>query len=491
MQKHVITQTILFMTWLIVPFFATADVFNVKEYGATGSKDTSSQTAIQRAINACHAAGGGTVYLPAGDYVSGIIALKDHVTLYLEAGATLWASQNPEDYDGGTRGRLLTAKNVKHISVIGQGTIHGQGEADYGARWGVPDQPDFRTGVLLFEDCEDITIRDVTILYSDSWTLHLKRCERVVIDGVTIHNNIHRLNSDGIDPNSCRDVRISNCHIIAGDDCIVFKSTEAISCEDIVVTNCTLETTTTAIKLGTESKGDFRNIHISNCVIKNTRTGIGFFMKDGTVMERVSFSNISIENAPSKRDDTDDRFDVFPVFMDIEKRHEDSPVGKIRDVVFRDIFIQSGSGILLQGMPESPLENITLDNITLRIDWLDDYQNRKKAVGGRRTFRDDRDTRFAQQPSYITVAYTNNLHLNNIKVFANPGVYQQNKRVAFYGYQLRQFSINNLFADYLSSHLNELAIIEDCQDGGVSLSHIQTAKDHLIQVTGTKRIQIE
>ncbi len=475
----------------IVTFFilstpaCLAGVFNVKDFGATGNQTELDQQAIQSAIDACSEKGGGTVFLPTGDYLSGTLRLKSNIALHLSAGATLWASTKPADYPGKTSGRLLVAEHADNISIIGQGTIHGQGTEDYGARWGVPERPPFRTGILLFEQCNNITIRDITILYSDSWTLHLKRCERVVIDGVTIFNNVHRLNSDGIDPNSCRDVHISNCHIVAGDDCIVMKATEPYPCENIVVTNCTLETTTTALKLGTESQGDFRDIHISNCTISRTRTGIGFFLKDGAAMERITFTGISIENFKGEPP-----HDVFPIFMDIEKRHADSKIGVIRDVIFRDILIRSGSGILIQGMPENPIENITLQNIVFRAPWADDYSNRKKAVGGRRTFRDDRDTKYARKPSYMTIANVKWLHLDNVQMQIDPDASRTFPRSIFHGYQIENGILRGLWGDsngdnpFLSFHDCRNILLSDCQTFaslGIFLS-ITGSETHQIQI---------
>ncbi len=454
---------ILFAFLLVFSSIVHASIYDVTAYGAEGTKEQSAQAYIQQAIDECHQAGGGTIYFPAGDYYSGEIHLKSHVTLHLSAGATLWASTNPSDYSGSGSGRLLRADGVEHIAITGLGTIHGQGVADYGSRWGVPERPPFRVGVLLFENSHDITLRDITILYSDSWTVHLKRCERVVIDGIKIYNNIRRLNSDGIDPNSCRDVHISNCDIVAGDDCIVLKTTEPYPCENIVVTNCTLRTTTTAIKLGTESQGDFRDIHFSNCTIKDTRTGIGFFMKDGAMMERITFSNISIENLREE----EKPLTPYPIFMDIEQRHEDSKVGIIRDIIFRDILIHSGSGILIQGMPEQAIENLTMQNITLRADWVDDYSNRKKAVGGRRTTRDFRDTTFARMPSFITLSYCNGVTLENINVLMNEKSKKETERSAFIGCEIDGLTLNNLKAN-LSNQKQPFIVLNQCQNGIIS-----------------------
>ncbi|MEW6355627.1 MAG: glycoside hydrolase family 28 protein [Planctomycetota bacterium] len=416
----------VWILWLVLLQTAVSMCYaaiNVRDHGAKGDKKTVDTPAIQAAVDAAVKKGGDTVVLPPGDYLSGAIYLRSNITLQIEAGATLWASTDPKDYPE-KRNKLLLADEAERVSVIGPGAINGQGTADYGDRWGVPDKPKFRVGVLLFENCRDVSIRDLKILYSDSWTLHLKGCERVRIDKVTIRNNYRRLNSDGIDPNSCRDVRITRCDIVAGDDCIVLKSTDPAPCENIVVEDCILESAASALKLGTESKGDFRDIRFSNCTIRNSPTGVGLYLKDGAVMERITFSNLSIET-PKETVRT-----VTPLFIDIEKRHADSPIGKIHDVTFRDIQIRSGSGALLQGMPEGAIQKLTLQNVTFHADWADDYAQRKKPVGGRRTTRDERDTLYARLPSYVTIAHARGLTVENLRVIIAGETFRQFPRSA-------------------------------------------------------------
>jgi len=419
--------------WRVIPLFVCmwllaslsySEIINVRDFGAVHGNTKNDTAAIQNAIAACADKGGGTVYFPSGEYLAAGIRLRSNVTLLLETGSTLFASRNPQDYTGGSR-HLIYAKDAENISIVGPGTLNGQADAPLGrAGKGPKRKPRFRIGMIFLENCRNVTIRDLNILYSDAWTIHLKRCDTVYINNVTIRNNYFRVNSDGIDPNSCRNVHISNCHIVAGDDCIVLKATDPCPCENVVVTNCTLETIATALKLGTESKGDFRNIQVSNCTIRNTPVGIGFYMKDGATMERVNFSNISIESTSAEKRS------VFPIFMDIEKRLPDSKIGKIRDVSFRNIFIQSGSGILIQGMPESPIENLSLQNITLRIGEPDDYSRRSKAIGGRRTTHDERDTLYARQPSYLALAYINGLLLDGIKVIIGEKSFKKYPRSA-------------------------------------------------------------
>lgn len=412
-------------------------VFSVREHGASGDRTANDQSAIQSAIDACARAGGGTVLLPSGDFVSGTLRLASGVRVHLEAGATLWASTNRSDYPAGVS-HLLVADKAGRVSITGRGVINGQATSDYGGRWDVPARPAFRTGILLFTDCQEVAVRGVTILNSDAWTLHFKRCDGVTVEDVTIRNNYRRLNSDGIDPNMCRNVRITRCRIAAGDDCIVLKTTEARSCEDVLVSDCVLESASSALKLGTESHGDFRNIRFINCVISNSPTGIGLYLKDGATMENVVVSNIVIKSS------ADTHRVVTPVFMDIERRHADSKTGWIRNVTFERLDITSGSGVLVQGMPQRPIERLTFRDVQFRVPRADDYAARSKPVGGRRTTRDERDTLFAREPSYFTVAHVHEMALENLRVEIEPAAFRQFARSAFCGRHLDGVKLVNI-----------------------------------------------
>jgi polygalacturonase len=419
---------------------SAADTFNVKDYGAKGDKTANDCAAIQATVDACAKAGGGTVVLPPGEYLSSTVRLATGVTLQLEKGATLWAATRREDYPegSGTRGRLLFADGAERIAITGTGTINGQGTEDLGKRWGAPASVEFRTGILLFQNCRDVTLRDVTILNSDSWTLHLKRCEKVRIEGVTIRNNYRRLNSDGIDPNSCRDVTIRRCTIVAGDDAIVLKSTEAQPCENITVRDCILESATAALKLGTESKGDFRDVLFEDCTVRNSPVGVGLYLKDGAIMERITARRIKMEMCDISH------HDVAPLFIDIEKRNADSKVGAVRDVTFENIEVVTGTGCLLQGMPESPIQGLTLRNISLRIEKPDDYDKRKKPIGGQRTTKDERDTCFARLPSYCAVAHVKNLTIDGLTVRVSEKAFQTYERSALALRQIEGADIKNV-----------------------------------------------
>jgi polygalacturonase len=409
-----------------------AKVWDVAALGAKADKQTNAAPAIQATIDQCTAAGGGTVFVPAGDYLCGQLALKSNVTLHIEAGATLWVSPKKEDYSKGNR--FLFADGQDNVTIEGRGTIHGTGEADLGRRkTDKPEpRPEFRVGILELVRCRNITIRDVTVRYSDSWTFDLERCENVVIDGVSILNNYYRVNADGIDPVSCKSVRISNCHIVAGDDCIVCKTREGTPCEDITVTNCVLETIATAIKIGTESPSDFRNILVSNCVIRNSTVGIGIYIKDGGTAERISLTNCTIETIRQPELASGSLANsVYPVFADIEKRRPESPVGKIRDLSFSDITIVSDNGVLVQGMTAGRIENLTMRNITMRVDRASDYAARKKHVGGKVYDTEDRrETIYARKPSYVTLANIDGLTIDALQVFIPDEVFSKHPRSA-------------------------------------------------------------
>ncbi len=407
-------------------------LFDIRDFGAVSDRKTNCAAHIQAAIDACTAAGGGTVYIPPGEYLSGTFALKSHVSLYLEAGATIYASLIKSDYPTGAH--LVTAKNAEYISVLGPGILHGQATGDLGRRPGTAyePRPAFRIGVMLLTGCRDVTLRDFSILYSDSWACHLSLCQRVVVDGITIFNNYFHTNSDGIDPESCRDVRISNCHITAGDDCICLKTRDGIPCEDIVVTNCTTESVATAIKLGTGSFGDYRNITISNCTVRNSTVGVGFFIKDGGIIERVAISNLTIETLRDPMLVNAERLRnmIYPIFLDIEKRTDASKIGAIRDVVFSGIQITSDNGILVQGMPESIIENLTLRDISFRLTRGFDYSHRERHAGGTSNPKDDRITIYARQPSYCTIANVRNLMVDNLTLLGPNPVLEQYHRSA-------------------------------------------------------------
>jgi len=475
---------------LVIP--GQARIWDVREFGAQGDRKGNDTPAIQKAIDACSTDGGGRVYVPAGDYHCGGLQLRSHVSLYLESGATLWVSPKKEEYSNGNR--FLYAEGQTHVTIEGRGVIHGTGREDLGRKKeDSRPRPEFRVGILRFIRCENVMIKDITVRYSDSWTFDLEFCEKVYITGVSILNNYYRVNADGIDPVSCKNVHISNCYIIAGDDCIVCKSRENAPCEDIVITNCTMSSNATAVKIGTESRSDFRNIHMSNCVIRDSTVGIGMYIKDGAIAERISFSNCTIETIRKPELVRESLMNsTYPIFVDIEKRDPESRVGWIRDLTFADISIISDNGILIQGMSESNIENLVLRNITQRVDRPFDYSQRRKHVGGRtRTTEDRRRTEFAQRESYVTLANINGVTVDHLQVWVPEHVFKPFPRAAL--------SLHNVDGADLS-HIKRMSggygkeapvvVLESCRNGFLSSCRISPEREVFLSVRGTETQRI-
>ena len=245
-------------------------MFDVMAFGATGDGETTDTQAIQKAIDTCAESGGGTVYFAPGTYISGSIHMKSDVTLHLDTGATIRASVEESDFDPYEtldyktdsdkettyfHYSLIWGENISNVAIIGQGTVDGNRQKRGGPK------------PIAFKRCQHITVRDIKIINAPNYCISLLGCDYVNIDGVTILNAY----CDGIDPDSCRYVRISNCHIESWDDAIVPKSSYALgerrATEFLTVTNCILSTSCNAFKLGTESGGGFKYITVSNCVM--------------------------------------------------------------------------------------------------------------------------------------------------------------------------------------------------------------------------------
>jgi hypothetical protein len=414
-----------------------AATFNIREFGAKADQTNNDASAIQAAIDACNKSGGGEVVVPSGNYFAGKIVLRSNVTLKLENGATIWASGNIEDYDKnpakGEHGYLFVAEKQENIAIVGEGKVVGTGQGELGRR---EDEnkttlPAHRFGMVQFTGCRNVHFRDFGMFYSEAHAVVFNECQDIFVNGVSIINNFLRTNTDGIDPTSCTNVFISNCHIVAGDDCICPKTEKGIPLENLVVENCILESIAGAVKLGTGSSGDFRDIKVSNCVIRNSGVGIGLFIKDGGTVERVSFSNISIETTSQDTPiNSRLRNNIIPIYIDLGKRNPDSPLSRIRDVSFSDIQIESDNSIVIQGLPERAIENLTLRNISFRMTKAFDFSARTKREGGKSTYKDENNTRFVRQPTCIALANINGLTVDNVRVAIDENVFKQFDRSA-------------------------------------------------------------
>ena len=304
----------VFLIWMASALPAQT-CYDVLSFGAKGDGVTDDAKAIQKAIDRCSAEGGGIVLLPRNhEFLSGPVELKSQVELHLEATATLKANPDEGIYHlsafGENRGEgmlWLWAKDAENISITGKGTIHGNGIAFMGAELDdsyelkpLADQTfDPRPNVLTLTNVTNLTIRDVTIKEGAYWTVHLIGCNEAVIDGINLLNNLKIRNGDGIDLDHSKNVRIANCHITSGDDCICLKNRREFeqygSCHDIVVTNCVMSSRSCAIKIGSENMDSIYNVVFDNCIITGSNRGLGIQNRDEGTVTDVVFSNIQLD----------------------------------------------------------------------------------------------------------------------------------------------------------------------------------------------------
>jgi polygalacturonase len=365
-----------------------------RDTGARGDGHTLNTNALQKAIDQAAAAGGGVVVIPPGDFLSGGLVLRSHVTLHLEAGAILRGSPRVEDYEyrpgppveGDSNGHhLLFALDAEDIAITGHGTIDGGGSAFWHRKgrptprpedlWGdviawdyEPATPRRPSPMVELARCRNVRIEGVTLTNAPGWTLRPVACETVLIRGIRVRNPIYAPNTDGMDITACRNVFVSDCDIATGDDAICIKSEnpygELLPTKNITVTNCVLSTCCNGFKVGTSTHGRVENIVFSNSVIYNESTtplneratsGIALEVVDGGSMSGILISNIQMENART------------PLFVRLGRRKA-AQGSFLRGVRFEQIH---ATGALLTssitGLPDMPVEDVVIANSSFRM----------------------------------------------------------------------------------------------------------------------------
>jgi polygalacturonase len=364
-----------------------ARTFEVRAFGASGRRADDATAAVQASIDACTAAGGGTVRVPPGDYTVGMIQLKDNVTLDLDAGATLFLSQTNDQFPRGRRA-MIFAENARNIGVTGRGTLDGlaqyvftdmrgldpeiAGEIALARAAGVDMRRYYRTGVqtymFILNGCRNVLLRDIAILHSPLWNVRLNDCDRVHVHGVYIYSDLEKgVNADGIDIVSSRNVTISDSIIETADDAIVLKTIgrdgrPAQPTENVTVTNCVLSSSSSPLMIGTETEADIRHVLFTNCVIRNSNKGFGINVQDGAVVSDVIYRGLTIET--SRRHWNWWGSAEMCKFV-VKKRTPASRLGAIRDVLISDVVAHARGTSTIVGHPDSAIENLRLNGIVL------------------------------------------------------------------------------------------------------------------------------
>ncbi|MFL5296652.1 MAG: glycoside hydrolase family 28 protein [Phenylobacterium sp.] len=363
---------------------------NVTAYGARGDGRTLATLAIQRAIDACAARGGGVVLLPSGVFLSGTVVLRDRITLRIAPGAVLLASPRIEDFrplppedvpkiaiDGSTQNKgngpyhLIHAEGVHDVAVDGGGEIRGNGRAywDTAADGRLLSRRPRPSPLIETIGARAVRIENVAITGAAGWTVHPLESDGVSIRQVRIFNDPLGPNTDGIDVDSSRNVVISDVHIEAGDDCVVLKTTgrrggKVAPTENVLVSNLVCSTQNQGFKIGTESLGDFRNIVLNGATIfqapgfaRPATTAISMSMVDGASFENVIVSNVTIRDAHT------------PIFLRLGNRGRGQArptPGSLKHVIFSNIVATGGDlASSITGIPGHPVEDVSLSDVSL------------------------------------------------------------------------------------------------------------------------------
>lgn len=307
-------------------------IYDVRNYGAVGDGKALNTSAIQKAIDDCASKNGGTVLLEDGIYMTGSITLRSNVNLHIEQNAVLLGSPNCEDYPEKQNLKHIISENLprvrnasmifaeecENISITGMGKIDCNGTSFVKKKQGewtgwqferidAPTPP----RVVFFTGCRNIKIEDITMVNQPSgWSYWIHDCDYVVFDKCKILAEVRYPNNDGIHINSSRNVTVSNCDIVTGDDCIVVRANnrsleENKVCEKVTVTNCNLTSYSGGIRIGWVSDGAIKNCTFSNLVMTDTTIGISITLPDfqefpdrgreDTLIENLLFDNIVMD----------------------------------------------------------------------------------------------------------------------------------------------------------------------------------------------------
>lgn len=390
--------------------------FDVRTFGATGNGTTLDTNAINKAIEAASAAGGGTVRVPAGTYLSYSIHLKSNIALYLEPGATILAASVPVEgrttnaYDlaesnapwnnyqdfghNHWHNSLVWGEDLENIAILGTGRLWGKGLSRGASEQPLAETPGQGNKTIGLKNCRNVILRDFSILEAGHFALLATG-----VDNLTIDNLLVDTNRDGLDIDCCRNVRVSNCSINSPwDDAICPKSSYALgyprTTENLTITNCyvtgayqmgtMLDGTwkrwtdldksqqevvkpyypkefNGSIKLGTESNGGFKNITISNCVFDGCK-GFALESSDGAVIEGLTFCGITMRDCTNT-----------PLFLRLGARMRGpsgAAIGVLRGVTMCDIISYNsdsrlGGGGIISGIPGQMIEDVKIHDVYL------------------------------------------------------------------------------------------------------------------------------
>jgi len=352
--------------------------FDVRNFGAVGDAKTLSTSAIQKVLDQCGEAGGGTVVFPPGTYLSGPLTLRTRTTLFLQKGAVLKATDERADFEIPGKPNTFTpfigGKDLENIKITGSGVIDGSGEKWWGpAEEARRKQPGYtlpRPRLIVLTRVRHLRVQDVTLQNSPTFHLVPTECEDVVITNVTILAPAHSANTDAIDPSASRNVLITRCFIDVGDDNVAIKAGKKIqgrefACEDIVIENCTFKHGH-GVSIGSETVGGVRNVTVRNCTFEDTDNGLRIKSPRGRGgrVENILYTNITMKGMSPTAISITTYYPKIPASDQAQPITTETPM-------FRDIRISNVKGTgakaagVIIGLPESLISNVVLDRVEL------------------------------------------------------------------------------------------------------------------------------
>ncbi len=401
-------------------------VYNIRDFGAEAGGVVLCTPAIQNAVDQCAKDGGGTVLFPPGTWLTGTVYLESRVTIRLENGCTVLGSKEKSHYgrprtplrhpdETFSNWAIFAGRNLEHVALCGQGIIDGQG-ANFKYKEGA------RPKNLYFDGCHDVLIEGVRLRNAGSWMQHYRNCDRLRIRDISVFNHVS-YNNDGLNIDSCRDVTIIGCTVDSDDDGIVLKSLSTRPCENVTMADCVVSSHCNAIKMGTESGGGFQNITVTNCAVCSPRysqviygrqrgfTGLALEIVDGGTLERVTISNITIKGVTA------------PIFLRLgnrartyEPKQPKPGIGRLRNVVLSNIIATdcSALGCSITGLPDHPIENVTLANISLGFEGGGTKEDTVREIAEKPDSYPE-STMFGTLPSYgLFCRHVKGLRLQNV-----------------------------------------------------------------------------
>ena len=395
--------TLHLLILLTIPCILYGRNFNVMDFGARGNGISDDAIAIQKAVDACTNAGGGDVVFSANHtFLSGPVQLKSNVNIVLETNSVWKANPDESIYHLSAFGKnegegmmWIYARHAKGIGISGRGTIDGNGIKFMGDELSDSYELkpvttfDPRPHVLTLIDCDDLIIRDITIRDGAYWTVHLIGCDNVLIDGISLLNNLKIRNGDGIDIDHSRKVRVANCYITSGDDCICLKNRREFAeygpTKDITVTNCVMTSRSCAIKIGSENVDSIARVSFTNCIITDSNRGLGIQNRDEGTVTDIVFSDIILDchlwsdvwwgkaepiyvtSYPRANGNHKDANWRFP------KGQTEGRCGNVSRIFFNNITATSENGCFVGGDTEDKVSDIYFNNVNIKLHKTTSY----------------------------------------------------------------------------------------------------------------------